>query len=122
MLNWQRLRAPDWASKAHFARHQEEGFQRDQFVFSGEFIGAFESGDARNHVQNAKGPHYWGHVVGPTILTSNPTEERTEIKRRVAEARNEERIETERRLAAELERRMAAEIERRVAERRLEAE
>jgi hypothetical protein len=40
----------------------------------------------------------------------------------VAEARNEERIETERRLAAELERRMAAEIERRVAERRLEAE
>ncbi|KAJ4294873.1 hypothetical protein N0V88_005112 [Collariella sp. IMI 366227] len=48
-------------------------------------------------------------------------EERKEAERRVAEARNEARIEMDRWMV-EMERRMNAEIKRRVAERQLEAE
>ncbi|KAK4151891.1 hypothetical protein C8A00DRAFT_35461 [Chaetomidium leptoderma] len=57
------------------------------------------------------------HMHSPTEFTTevgNAEENPYDAERRVAEARNEERI--------EMERRMAAEIERRVAEGRLEAE
>ena len=77
------------------------------------------------------------HLHSPTEFTTEAGDEEKnpydDAERRLAEARDEARIETERRVAEarnealneariEMERRMAAEIERRVAKGRLDAE
>jgi hypothetical protein len=49
-------------------------------------------------------------------------EERIEADRRVAEARDKERAEAEQRMAAEVQRRVTVELARRLAESRREAE
>ena len=46
VLDWQRLRAPDWHHRLTSQGIKKRGFNVINFVVSGKFFGAFESGDA----------------------------------------------------------------------------